>query len=95
MFQIGQNRVAQHILSQQSKIMETVKMSPTAAKKYYIILWQHIEEAGLAYFQVVFKKDSKKEEYAALSSEKIMRLGMENNFEQKFDSKSKKSDAYF
>merc|ERR1712130_946294 len=27
------------------------------------ILSQHIEEAGLAYFQVAFKKDSRKEEY--------------------------------
>ena len=49
-------------------------MSPTAAKKYYIILWQHIEEAGLAYFQVNFKKDAKKEEYVALSSEKIIHM---------------------
>ena len=67
-------KIGQHILSQQSKISETVKMSPTAAKKYYVILWQHIEEAGLAYFQVAFKKDSRKEEYVALSSEKIIRL---------------------
>lgn len=71
---IGQARIASHILSQQQKIIDTVKNSPTAAKKYYIILWQHIEGSGRAYFQVAFKKDSRKEEFVALSSEKIIRM---------------------
>ena len=61
-------------MSQQQKIIDTVKNSPTAAKKYYIILWQHIEGSGRAYFQVAFKKDSRKEEFVALSSEKIIRM---------------------
>jgi kindlin 2 len=71
---LGQNKIASHILSHQKKIQEIVKNQPTLAKMNYINVWEHIEESGRAYFQVSFKKDSKKEEYVALSAEKIMRL---------------------
>merc|ERR1711953_1268016 len=71
---LGQNKIASHILSHQRKICEIVKNQPTLAKMSYINVWEHVEESGRAYFQVSFKKDSKKEEYVALSAEKIMRL---------------------
>ena len=62
-------------MTHQLKIGETVRQQPTVAKLNYINLWEHIEESGRAYFQVAFKKDQlKKEEFVALSSEKIMRL---------------------
>jgi len=71
---LGPQHVTQHILSQQNLIAETVKNSSTTAKRYYINTWEHIEEAGWAYFHVTFNKDSKKATYLALSSEKIMKL---------------------
>lgn len=71
---LGAQHVTQHILSQQNLIAETVKNCSTTAKRYYINTWQHIEEAGWAYFHVTFNKDSKKATYLALSSEKIMKL---------------------
>ena len=73
--QLGHQKIATHILTHQLKIGETVRQQPTVAKLNYINLWEHIEESGRAYFQVAFKKDQlKKEEFVALSSEKIMRL---------------------
>jgi len=72
---LGHQKIATHILTHQLKIGETVRQQPTVAKLNYINLWEHIEESGRAYFQVAFKKDQlKKEEFVALSSEKIMRL---------------------
>lgn len=73
-FQLGHNKVASHILSHQAKISDTVHQQPTLAKMTYIHVWEHIEYSGRAYFQVSFKKESKKEDFVALSSEKIMRL---------------------
>lgn len=72
---LGHPKIAAHILTQQRKIGETVRHQPTVAKLNYINLWEHIEESGRAYFQVSFKKEApKREEFVALSSEKIMRL---------------------
>lgn len=71
---LGHAKVAGHILSHQAKIGDSVRQQPTLAKMTYIHVWEHIEHAGRAYFQVNFKKDSKKEDFVALSSEKIMRL---------------------
>lgn len=76
---LGGDSIAGHILQQQNKISTTVKNCPTTAKRYYIVLWQHIEEAGWAYFNVAFKKESKKSTYLALSSEKIMKLDDSGN----------------
>jgi hypothetical protein len=64
---LGAQTVTQHILSQQNLIAETVKNCSTTAKRYYINTWQHIEEAGWAYFNVTFNKDSKKDTFLALS----------------------------
>ncbi|CAG5105754.1 Oidioi.mRNA.OKI2018_I69.chr1.g2421.t2.cds [Oikopleura dioica] len=71
---LGPDAITQHILSQQDSISKTVKNCSTTAKRYYINTWQHIEDAGWAYFNVTFRKDSKKATYLALSSEKIMKL---------------------
>lgn len=71
---LGHAKIASHILSHQSKIADTVRSQPTVAKMSYIHVWEHIEHSGRAYFQVSFKKDSKKDEFVALSSEMIMRL---------------------
>ena len=64
---LGAQNVTQHILSQQNLIAKTVKNCSTTAKRYYINTWQHIEEAGWAYFNVTFNKDSKKATFLALS----------------------------
>jgi kindlin 2 len=71
---LGHAKIAAHILSHQAKIGDSVRQQPTLAKMTYIHVWEHIEHAGRAYFQVNFKKDSKKEDFVALSAEKIMRL---------------------
>merc|ERR1711970_552251 len=71
---LGHAKIAAHVLSHQAKIGDSVRQQPTLAKMTYIHVWEHIEHAGRAYFQVNFKKDSKKEDFVALSSEKIMRM---------------------